>query len=541
MKSAALIAELKSENAAVRSENLELKSENSVLRSEMAEMSAKLNWVLEQLSSNNRKMFGSSSEKSTYVFNEDQFGLFESQPSDLSLIIESGESEVEEVPRQRPKKKSEMGSKLPANIPIEKVECMLPEDERDCEKGHGPLIVIGKEVVRRELDIIPARAVLKEYYRFSYQCKICEETSIDSTNIIKAPMPPQVIKGSMCTPDTLAHIITQKCVMGVPIHRQAKEWERNGIPLNRQTMTNWGIKGSEDYLEPIYDKLHQELCAQEVLQSDSTTFQVLREPGKTPQSESQMWLYRTSGDAENPIVLFEYQPDKKQERPRDFLQGFSGYLVTDGLQSYHCLPDNIIVVGCFYHVRSKFFDALKVLKTDDERKGSLALIGKQFCDRIFEIDRDASDKTFEERFAIRNEKARPVLDEFHSWLKSVNGKFASKSKIGTAITYAINQWKYLERYLLDGRLECNNNRSERTIKALVINRKNFLFATSVAGAKATAICHSLTETAKESGLIPHEYLAHVFRTAAGIDLRNNEDLLISLLPKNAPESCKVLI
>jgi transposase len=299
----------------------ELKSENTALKSELAEMNAKFNWLVEQLSSNQRKMFGSSSEKSAYAFDDNQFGLFDDEPPNLIPIIETG---TEEPLRQRPKKKSEMSSKLPADIPIEKIECLLPEDERDCEKGHGALSVIGKELVRRELDIIPAKAVLKEFWRFSYQCKICEESSIENTNIIKAPMPPQVIKGSMCTPDTLAHIITQKCVMGAPIHRQAKEWERNGIPFNRQTMTNWTIKGSEDYLEPIYDKLHQELCSQEILQSDGTTFQVLREPGKTPQSESQMWLYRTSVDAENPIVLFEYQPDKKQERPRDFLREFSG-------------------------------------------------------------------------------------------------------------------------------------------------------------------------------------------------------------------------
>jgi len=540
MESAALIAELKSENAVVRAENSELKSEVSALRAENAEINGKLNWLIEQLSSNHRKMFGSTSEKSAYAFNENQIGLFESQPLNMLPATETEESEVEEIPRQRPKKKSEMGSKLPVNIPIEKVECILPEDRRDCDKGHGPLSVIGKELVRRELDIIPAKAVLKEFWRYSYLCEICEKTSVDSANIIKAPMPPQVIKGSMCTPDTLAHIITQKCVMGAPIHRQAKEWERTGIPFNRQTMTNWVIKGSEDYLEPIYDRLHWELCRQEVLHSDGTTFQVLREPGKTPQSESQMWAYRTSGDAEHPIVLFEYQPDKRQERPRDFLRGFSGYLVTDGFQSYHCLPDNIIVVGCFYHVRSKLFDALKVLKTDDERKGSLALVGKEYCDKIFEIERKSSNKTFEEKYVIRQESAKPVLDEFHSWLKSLDGKVASKSKIGVAINYALNQWKYLERYLLDGRIECSNNRAERTIKALVINRKNFLFSTSVAGAKATAVCHSLTETAKESGLIPHEYLAHIFKTAAGVDLRNNEELLISLLPKNAPDSCKVL-
>jgi len=531
MENAALFEELKSENAA-------LKAEVSALRSENAEINGKLSWLIEQLSSNKRKLYGSSSEKSVYDFNNAQANLFgENIP--VVPAIEPDESTDNPTQRQRPKKRSEMGSKLPYNLPIEIVECKLSDDEQNCPNGHGPMKIIGKELARRELKIIPAKAVVTEYWRYSYLCNICEKTSDGSSPIIKAELPPQVIKGSMCAPETVAHIAVQKCIMGSPLYRQEADWKRNGIPIARQTMASWLIRCSEDYLEPIYDKLHQQLCQQKFLHSDSTTFQVLKEPGKSPQSESQMWLYRTSGEATHAIVLYEYQPDKKKERPLDFLDGFTGYLMTDGFSSYHCLTDSIIVVGCFAHVLTKFSDALKVIKKAEERIGSLALIGKEFCENIFDIERDLKDMSFDERHAIRNEKAAPVLKDFYEWLLSVQPFTASQSKIGKAVNYALNQWKYLERYLLDGRIECSNNRAERSIKPLVINRKNFLFADTVAGARAAAVIHSMTETAKENHLNPHEYLSYIFRTAASVNLRENDDMVTALLPENAPAECRV--
>jgi hypothetical protein len=357
--------------------------------------------------------------------------------------------------------------------------------------------------------------------------------------IIKAVLPPQVIKGSLCAPETIAHIIVQKCVMGTPIYRQEADWNRNGIPINRQTMSGWVIRCSELYLQPIYDELHMRLCLHKLLHSDGTVIQVLRELGKAPQSDSCMWVYRTSGDADHPIILFDYQPDKTQERPLEFLKGFSGYLMTDGASSYRGLPDGIILVGCFAHARSKFFDAIKVIKNDEDKVGSLAAVGMKFCDDLFDIERKIKEKSFDERFDIRNYEASPVLNKFLAWLLSVQPSVSTQSKIGVAINYALNQWTYLKRYLLDGRIEISSSRAERTIKAFVINRKNFLFSTSVAGARATAVTHSMTETAKESGLNPHAYLTHIFQTAAGINLRENHDMVLQLLPENAPPHCRV--
>ncbi|MCL2279604.1 MAG: IS66 family transposase [Oscillospiraceae bacterium] len=238
--------------------------------------------------------------------------------------------------------------------------------------------------------------------------------------------------------------------------------------------------------------------------------------------------------------MYDYQPDKTKKRPGTFLEGFSGYLMTDGCAAYHSLPTEIIVVGCFAHCRRKFDEALKVIKDKAEQVGSLALVGKEYCNELFKIEREMGQMSFNERYTIRTEKAKPVLDEFHSWLLSVQPGVASQSKIGKAINYALNQWKYLERYLLDGCIEISNNRCERSVKPFVINRKNFLFATSVAGARATAVLHSITETAKENSLNPHEYLSHIFRTAAGLNLRDNHDMVAALLPENAPIECRTI-
>ena len=531
MENGALIAELKSENAAFRAENSELKSENSALRSELVDMQSKLTWIIEQLSINKHKMFGASSEKSEY----NQTGLFEDSYQEVQVI----NNLTPEKKPNRPIKQGELSSKLPKDMPVEIIECVLPDDKQSCPDCGGPLHTIGSEVARRGFRINPASAVITEYKRYAYSCRACDKASDDKpVPVIKAELHPQVIKGSMCEPETAAHLIVQKCVMGSPLHRQEQEWNRLGIQINRQTMANWLIRCSEDYLEPIYDELHRKLLNHRFLHSDGTNFQVLREPGKTPQSQSQMWIYRTSGDAKHPIVVYDYQPDKKKERPRDFLQGFSGYLMTDGCPSYHSLPEDIIVVGCFSHARRKFVDALKTIKKEDQA-GSNALLGKQYCDELFRIEREMEAKSFEERYMIRSERAAPVLSAFHNRLLSVQPLIAPKSAIGKAVNYTLNQWKYLERYLMDGCIEISNNRCERSVKPFVINRKNFLFATSVAGARAAAVLHSMTETAKDNGLNPFEYLAHIFRTAAGVNIWENHDMVTALLPENAPPECRI--
>ena len=237
-----------------------------------------------------------------------------------------------------------------------------------------------------------------------------------------------------------------------------------------------------------------------------------------------------------PIVLYDYQPDRKAKHPIEFLQKFRGYVHADGYAGYHNLPEEIVVVGCLAHARRKFDEAIKAIPERD-REGSGAQRAKRYCDQLFEIERQLASCTQEERYEKRQELAKPVLDEFLSYLYAA--KAAPKSSFGRAVHYTIQQWKYLERYLLDGRLEISNNRAERSIKPFVIGRKNFLFANTPKGARASAILYSIIETAKENGLNPLAYLTYIFKNAPNWDIRNDANALQKLLPSFAPDDCKI--
>jgi len=298
-------------------------------------------------------------------------------------------------------------------------------------------------------------------------------------------------------------------------------------------MSNWILKATEDYLAPIYEQLHKELLTRDVLHADETTLQVLYEPGKKPESESYMWLYRTSGDTDKPIVLYEYQPGRGAKHPKEFLAGYNGYLHTDGYAGYHDLGEDITVVGCWAHARRKFDEAVKSLPKG-KAKGSSASQGLTYCNLLFGIEQELTELTAEERYNQRLEQAKPVLDAMFAWANTRTA--APKSALGKAFHYLKEQWPYLTNYLKDGRLEISNNRAERSIKPFVIDRKNFLFANTPKGATGSAVMFSLIQTAIENGLDPYEYLTWLLKRAKDADLTNAETVR-SLLPWNASTAC----
>ncbi len=507
------------------------KAEYDNLRSQVTELTSKVEWLLEQFRLAQHRRFGASSEKSTGSGNE-QMNFF--NEAEIASDVLVPESEIVEVEKRFHKRRNMVNeSNLPDNLPVETILHELPADERVCPECGEELHVMGKETLRRELKLIPAKAVIVEHIRNVYACRDCERDEC-GVPIVKAPVANPVIKGGFASPEAVAHIANQKFVMAVPLYRQAQEWNRCGIDLSRQTMSNWMIKATFDWLEPIYDALVEILCLREVIHSDETTLQVLHESDKPAKSKSYMWLYRTGGDTASPIVIYEYQPDRRAEHPKLFLKNFSGYLHADGYDGYHDLSDNIKVVGCFAHARRKFDEAIKGLPKKSQAD-STAMIGKQFCDKLFALERDFAGLSAKERFQKRQELSRPVLNEFYDWLRATDPP--PKTGLYTAVTYAKNQRAYLERYLEDGRLEISNNRAERSIKPFVIGRKNWLFANTPRGARASAIMFSVIETAKENGLNPYEYLTYIFKNAPNGDIRSNADHLERLLPWFVPDCC----
>lgn len=500
-------------------------------RKKISELESRVDLLMEALRLARHKQFGASSEKSEDSLMEQLSFLF-NEAEVFSVAEKEAEENVTVVAAHKRHKKHEYTlDSIPEGIPVEQVEHRLEGEDLICPQCGDIMTEIGKEVVRT-MKIIPAQTVVKEDVYYTYACKKCSENADEGceTPVVKAPREKNIIPGSFATPEAIAHIMTQKFVMGSPLYRQEQEINRKGIHLSRQTMSNWILKATEDYLAPVYEQLHKELLKRDVLHADETTLQVLHEPGKAPQSESYMWLYRTSGDTDKPIVMYEYQPGRGAKHPKEFLAGYKGYLHTDGYAGYHDLGKDITVVGCWARLRRKFDEAVKSLPKG-KVKGSSASQGLTYCNLLFGIEQEIADKTAEERYEERLEQAKPILDAMFAWANTRSA--APKSALGKAFHYLKEQWPYLTNYLKDGRLEISNNRAERSIKPFVIDRKNFLFANTPKGATGSAIMFSLIQTAIENGLDPYKYLTWLLKQAKDADLTDDQ-VVQGLLPWNVP-------
>ena len=289
----------------------------------LSELEKQNELLLEAIRLTRRKHFGASSEK-TYSDGTEQLSLLFDEAEVYAEAEAKAEANGTVVESHTRRKKHEYTlDKLPEGIATEVIEHRV--EDASCPVCGEAMEEIGKEVVRT-LKLIPAKAIVVELVYYSYACKKCEKEATE-TPVIKAGRETNIIPGSFATAEAIAHLMTQKFVMGSPLYRQEQELKRQGISLSRQTMSNWMLKATEDYLVPVYNELHKALLSRDVLHADETTLQVLNEPNKKAQSKSYMWLYRTGGDTDKPIILYEYQASRGGEHPKKFLEDFSGYLI----------------------------------------------------------------------------------------------------------------------------------------------------------------------------------------------------------------------
>ena len=509
----------------------QLRQKNAKLEQQNIELAAKLKWYEEQFRLAQQKRFGASSEKT----HPDQMELNLFNEAEVLAVPEPA-AENEQITYERRKTSGKREADM-SKLPMETVTYQLAEGERICDCCGGSLHEMTTET-RREIAIIPAQVKVVEHVRQVYACRHCERNELQ-TPIVTAPMPNPVYPGSLASPSAMAHVMCQKYVNSQPLYRQEQEFARLGYPLSRQTMANWMMVGAEKWLLPVVAEMKRHLLRQDALHADETTLQVLREPGKSAEATSYMWLYRTGRDAE-PVVIYDYQRTRGGEHPRDFLAGFDGYLHVDGYAGYHKVK-NVTLVGCWAHVRRKYDEALKTAPEARKNPHSVAAQGLAFCNQLFAIERKLQDVTPEERYKARMEQSLPVLNDYETWLRQQRSRTMPKSLLGQAIAYSLNQWEKLTAFLQDGRLELDNNRGERSIKPFVIGRKNWLFANTPRGAKASAAIYSVIETAKENGLNPFQYLVYLFEQLPQITRLQEPQILEAFMPWSPllPDSCRL--
>jgi len=472
--------------------SLEKTVENQQLRIEQ---------LTELLVKSQKALFGQSSEKRRYVFGEDsgQVSLF--NEAEVEANNKAEEPSLQTIVSSYARKPKRTREELAETVPVVEVVCDLDEDKRTCNICNADLRYLGREHVRDELEIIPAQVRVLRYVRFSYVCTACEKETGEA-NIVKAPVPVPVMKRSLASPSTVAYVMYQKYVNGMPLYRQEKDWANQGVTLSRATLANWIIRPSHEWLEPVYDTMKKHLMTEPLIHADESVLQVLKEEGRKATTESRMWVY-TSGRSPTPAVLFEYQPTRSGQHARKFLEGFSGYLQTDGYSGYNAVPD-VVHCGCWAHLQRKFEEAIP---KGADVKSSKAAIGYDYCNRLFGMEGEWEELSAERRYEERLKHAKPLLDEFWEWVSLLNP--LENSNLGKAVTYALNQKEPLNNFLLDGRIEISNNRAENAIRPYVTGRKNWLFADTPRGAKASAIVHSMIESAKINQLNPYMYLVYI--------------------------------
>ncbi len=471
-----------------------LKKENDFLR--------------EQLKLNRTKQYAPSTEQTEAI----QFDLIGYDD------VENQEDITPEETVTIERKKKSTGRKIDtSSLPREIVIHDLADDQRCCKTCDSELHKVGEDVSEK-LVYVPAVLKVVEHHRAKYGCRTCD-------TVKSAPKPQDLVPKSMADNSLIINVILAKYQRHMPLYRQSQYFKSMGLDIPDNTLGNW-VLSAFDALAPISKCLWEQLDGLRVLQVDETPVKML-----STDKKGYMWVYH-SCDPDNRFVLYDYNESRGAQVVDARLQQFSGILQNDGYSGYNSQRnrDGVVNVGCMAHCRRKFVDVIKV----SGNKAGSAQVAMSYITKLYNIEREAKEISHEERRVLRQQKAKPILEQFHNWLTKTHPKTPPKSKLGVAISYALNQWPYLSEYAHHGEVEIDNNWVENKIRPFALGRKNWLFVGNQRGADAAAFFYSLIETCKLNDIEPRAYLAKLFERAC--EVRRNEVTVESLLPQNLKEN-----
>ncbi len=497
-----------------------------------------LQLVLEQMADLKRHRFGRSSEKheaeNQISFMEVDGKIVFFNEAEAVAAGENTQEEPENVSRRKPQKKQGKREEDLEGLPVVVVEHSMTDDELEDKFGKGGFKQLPDEVYRR-YSFTPAKIEVEEHHVKVYAGKETEE-------IVKAPHPRTLLRGSLVSPSLEAAIMNAKYVNAVPLYRQEQEFERYGLHIPRQNMANWTIQCADRYLAVLYDHLHEKLYGYHVLQADETPVLVNKD-GRPAGSKSYMWVYRTGRMyTERQIVLYEYQKTRNASHPREFLKDFSGVCVTDGYQVYHTIEgerEDLRIAGCWSHARRRFDEAVKALPKQ-KQKDSRAYLALTMIQAIYREEKQLKDLPAGERKDRRQLSVKPMVEAYFTWVRENLPKVPQKSKTWEGFHYSLNQEKYLKVFLDDGEVPMDNNAAEQSIRGFCIGKKNWVMIDTIAGAKASAIIYSIAETAKANNLKPYDYFEYLLTEIPKHLDDTDRSFLDDLLPwsPSLPANCR---
>ncbi len=451
--------------------------------------------------------FGRSSEKD---LTGDQLTFAEAfNEAEKALEEPCEEPQLEEVTYQRKKWSGKREEDL-SGLPVKVVEHSLPEETLNdlFPEGYDRF----PDEVHRTLCYHPASFEVLEHHVAVYHGK--------NGLIRRAECPEELLKSSIVTPSLAAGIMNAKYVNAIPLYRLEQEFERQGIPIQRQNMANWMIRLAERYFSPLLTRMKEQLFTHRVIHADETPVKVSKD-GRKAGANSYMWVYRSNEKDACPILLYDYRKTRGTEQLKDFLSGYSGTIVSDGYVSYHKMaadfPETIRVSGCWAHARRKFAEIIKSASGSERKKPkyTLASYAVSQIANIYHLDSQLKDVSSEERRKERNLTIRPIAEALFAWAQTHRPEVTKGSSIGKALDYLLNQKAYLLAFLDDPDIPLDNNCAERAIRPFVIGKKNWHLIDTVYGAKASAMIYSIAETAKANGLKPYEYFKYLLEELPG--------------------------
>ncbi len=461
----------------------------------------------EKLRLSRLQRFGASSEKLSF-----QVDFFDE--AELEVALSDLEAQLPEDPSPKKPRKKRKG--FSDQLPRIRVELTLTDEE----KAGATKTFFTK--VKEELDIVPAQARVLEYWQ---EKAVFEQGG--EQQMVAAKRSPHPLGKCIASVQLLAYVLVSKYADALPLYRLEKILKRYGGDITRTTLANWIIR-LDDVFKPLINLMREHQLTGDYLQADETRVQVLKEDGRPATSDKWMWLIR-GGPPDQPAVLFEYDVSRSEEVPLRLLDGFEGVLQADGYAGYNrvCRENPITRIGCWDHARRKFIDASKAAPAKKKgSKVSKADVAISKIRKLYAIEDRIKDLEPEQKKAQRQTLSRPVLNDLKDWLETNSRRVPKDSLTWIAINYTLNQWDLLIGYCEDGRLNISNALAENAIRPFAVGRRNWLFSDTPRGARASATCYSLIESAKANGLEPYAYLHHVLQHIAAADTLEKIEALL---------------
>lgn len=482
--------------------------------------------LLAEISRLKRWQYGRSSERMTELMGQLQLALGElpTHEQDMAPAAKVPEadaaSEISATTTDVPLRRK--SRHFPAHLPRETV--VHTPSNCGCLECGKQMRVLGEDV-SEVLDYVPGYFKVLRHVRPKLSCPRCAA-------VVQEPAPSRPIARSMAGAGLLAQVVVAKYADHMPLYRQAGIYRRAGVELDRATLASW-VREAAALLHPLSDALGRYVREADKIHTDDTPVPVL-EPGRGKTRTARLWTYvrddRPAGSRAPPAVWYRYSPDRKGERAREHLTGYTGILQADAFSGYDALyrDGTIIEAGCWAHARRKFYDLYKLDRSPIAEE-ALRRIGA-----LYVIEREVRGQPPKERQCTREQRSAPLLAELKAWLEHTLSQVSVKSGLAKAIRYSLGHWHALTRYCEDGRVEVDNNTAERAIRPLVLGRRNYLFVGSDGGGESAAVVYSLIGTARLNGIEPFAYLRTVFERIADHPINRIDELLPWHLMPAAP-------